>query len=614
MEPQHFYRRVYNGADIRSTHVISAVRFSKFKEGEKFRTHSVDSLEDYESGCRIHAQCFGHMCETPGGIMLPPQSMSMRTMEIATEYHAASKLAFAGNESEYIEKLKETNYTKHGTYRIIMSTPVAGSGRLIATPQWEFGRSVVAVSENLASRMKVCRKVYTAGGSVAGKYVETNLKEWDWVIVVRPPSLHFGNTQPMRIRFWKKDCIGIHPETFSMFHGDFDGDEAHIYPVFDVDSIAECEAWDVLPLATFQIGRAKLKSVRKDMGLPESIMYADDDSNAKFIEYTTMSAKQIADHSVKLVLGEQSRNKEKHIKGMSDRFVSESTADSFVQESIRGMEDVKRQQLSQGTLGDMTRVSKIVASCFYRPYTGSLYVKRRHESATIVNDLIKDIGTPSVRGMAGICAVAQQAALDSHRAESRDPVSHDFISDLILGCYRKVHASHTREYTFVELFADPSRRTEAMKLVSQCSPRWVDDQRSDTIHMLCKPKSIKLNMARYIKSAYSPEILSVIQKQGLSVRAVCENGIKVVCNYYGVRISALELHDVSVVFSYRPEASVHPITTREGMMSRELGWIETFEATDYTKLPSLEGNFETPDTSTAAMFMSNFSNLKAKYE
>jgi hypothetical protein len=615
MEPQHFRRRIYNGADIRSTHTVSAIRFSKFKDGEKFRTHPVESLEDYESGCRIHPQCFGHMCETLNGTVLPPQSMSMRTMEIATEYHAAAKLAFAGKGSEYVEKLKETNYTKHGTYRIIMSTPVAGSGRLIATPQWEFGRSFIAISENLASRMRVCHKVYTKEGYVAGKYVETSLKEWDWVIVVRPPSLHFGNTQPMRVRFWKKDCIGIHPETFSMFHGDFDGDEAHIYPVFDVDSIAECEAWDILPLATFQVGRSKLRAVHESMGSAADIAYIDDDSNAKFIEHTTMSAKQIADHSVKLVLGEQSRNKEKHIKGMSERFISESTADSFVRESIRGMEDVKRQQLSQGTLGDMTRVSKIVASCFYRPHTGSLYIKERHGSIIAVDDSLKDIGDTSVRGIASICAVAQQAALDAHRAEAQDGDRHDHISDLILGCYRKVHLSPTYEYTFVELLVDPSEKHEVMKLVSQCSTRWVDDHRVDRIRMLCKPKSIKPNIARYIKSAYNPEILAVMQKQGLNIRVVCENGIRVVCNYHdGIRISAIELHDLSVVFSYKTEASIHPITTREGMLSRNLGWIETLQATDYTKLPSLEGDFETPDTSTAAMFMSNFSNLKAKYE
>ena len=615
MKPQQFHRRIYNGADIGGVYKIAGIKFTKFKPEEKFRTYKVNTISDYESGCHEHAQCFGHMCETADRIVLPPQSMSMRTMEIATEYHAASRFAFTGNKADYINKLKETNYTKHGTYRVIMSTPVAGSGRLIATPQWEFGRSFIAISQNLASRMRVCRKVYDENGNVGGKYVETDLKEGDWVIVVRPPSLHFGNTQPMRIKFWNKDCIGIHPETFSMFHGDFDGDEAHIYPVFDVDSIAECESWDILPLAVFQTGRQMFKDICADCRFDNGILDESDDNNARFLEYTTLSAKQIRDYQCRLVLGEQSRNKHKHISSMSQRFVSESTGDSFVLESIRGMEDVKRQQLSQGNLGDMTRISKIVASCFYRPESGSLYVKTRTGNKLVVDDNIKDVGTPSVRGMSSVCAVAQQAALDSHRAEARDPVSHDFISDLVLGCYRKIHMSPTYEYTFIEFSTENIDKYELVSSISLCDPKWINDQCSDVVHALCKPKNVKSKVCRYVKSAYNPEILSAINKQRLDIRGVCRNGITMICNYYGIRISELEIHDLSVLFSYMPDASRDPITTRSGMISRQLGWIETFEATDYTKLPSLEETeFETADTSTAAMFMSNFSNLRIKYE
>lgn len=618
MEPQQFHRRVYNNAPVGGAYTISAIKFARFKEGEEFRTYNVNNINEYESGCYQHPQCFGHMCKTPDGIVLLPQSMSMRTMEIATEYHLASKFAFASNKTEYLEKLKETNYTKHGTYRIIMSTPVAGSGRLIATPQWEFGRDHIAISENLASRMKICRKVYSDNGEVGGKYIETNLKEGDWVITVRPPSLHFGNTQPMKVKFWNKDCIGIHPETFSMFHGDFDGDEVHIYPVYDINSIAECESWDILPMTSFQIGRKRFNDECIKLNFDNGLLDKDDDNNGKFLEYTTLSAKQIRENSYKLVLGEYSRNKDKHITGFSNRFISETTADSFVYESIRGQEDVKRQQLSQGNLGDMTRISKIVSSCFFRPRGGSLYVKHRTGNQLLSNDLRKDVGTPSVRGLASICALAQQAALDAHRAEDSTSMreKHDFISDLVLGCYRKVHLSPTYEYTYIELSFDGIDRSALISLAQSCSPRWIDDQRLDVLQMLCKPKDVKSNVSKYITTAYNPEILTLASRQNsiANLRGICENGIKLICNYYNIHISEIEMHDVSIVFSYRPDASIHPITTRDGMMSREIGWIETFEATDYTKLPSLEGDFEIPDTSTAAMFTSNFNNLKIKHE
>ncbi len=615
MEPQHFQRRIYDGANIDGCYKITGIKFSKFKPQERFRTYDVTTLSDYESGCHQHAQCFGHMCKTPEGIVLPPQSLSMRTMEIATEYHTAAKLAFTGNKKEYIDKLKETNYTKHGTYRVIMSTPVAGSGRLIATPQWEFGRSFIAISQNLASRMKVCRKIYDNSGNVGGRYVETDLKEGDWVIVVRPPSLHFGNTQHMRVKFWKKDCLGIHPETFSMYHGDFDGDEAHIYPVFDVNSIAECESWDVLPLATFQIARQKFKDICSNLNIDNDILDQNDDNNAKFLEYTTLSSKQIRDCNTPLVLGEQSRNKNKHITGMSERFKSMTTGNSFVFESIRGMEDVKRQQLSQGNLGDMTRISKIVASCFYRPSSGSLYVKTRTGNELLVSDNVMDVGSPSIRAMSSICAVAQQAALDSHRAESQDSTSHDFISDLVLGCYRKVHMSPTYEYTFIEFSTSNIDKNVLVNMIRTCHPRWINDQYTGVVHVLCKPKDIKSNICKYVKSAYNPEVLNMASKHNLDIKSICRNGIILICNYYGIHMFDIEIHDLAVMFSYRSDSSKDPITNRSGMMARQLGWIETFEATDYTKLPSLETDmFEIADTSTASMFISNFNNMRDKYE
>lgn len=611
MEPQHFTRRVYDGANINGIHKISAVKFTPFENNQSFRRYKTSTLNEYETGCHIHDKCFGHMCETNDGIILPPQSMSIRTMEIATEYHAASRLAFTGNKDGYMERLKKTNLTKNGTYRVIMSTPVAGSGRLIATPQFEFGREYLAVSKNLASRMKVCRKVYDNDMNVGGRYVESDLKENDWVIVVRPPSLHFGNTQPIRIKFWNNDCIGIHPETFSMLHGDFDGDEAHIYPVYDVNSIAECESWDILPLAAFQVGRKVFKELRDSLGNKDYELYDNDDSNAKFIEYTTVSSKQLKDGGLKLALGKYSRNKDQHISQMHQRFNSPSTADSFVFESIRGMEDVKRQQSSQGTLGDMTRISKIVASCFFRPHDGSLYMKHSNGNILLADDKMIDAGTPSVRAMSSICGVAQQAALDAHRADAKDYVSHDFISDLVLGCYRKVHMSPTFEYTFIEFETVKISITALEHLVRQCKPKWIYTNHSNTVYALCKPADILSSMHTYVRSTYNPEILSIIKPDNRF--NVCKNGITIICNYYSIAMSDIEITDISYMYSYEPTASKNPITSRPGLLARKLGWIESFEATDYTKLPSLESNFERPDTTTAAMFMSNFNNLRMKH-
>lgn len=48
-----------------------------------------------------------------------------------------------------------------------------------------------------------------------------------------------------------------------------------------------------------------------------------------------------------------------------------------------------------------------------------------------------------------------------------------------------------------------------------------------------------------------------------------------------------DLKDLVTMFAYRPEASTYPISTREGMLKRKLGWMETLVTCDYTKVREL---------------------------
>lgn len=94
----------------------------------------MNTLDNYKSNYYLHAQCFNHIYKTSDGFVLPPQSILIRIIEIITEYHTISKFAFTNNKTEYINKLKRMNYTKYGTYKIIMSTPIIRSDKLIITP------------------------------------------------------------------------------------------------------------------------------------------------------------------------------------------------------------------------------------------------------------------------------------------------------------------------------------------------------------------------------------------------------------------------------------------------------------------------------------------------
>ena len=48
---------------------------------------------------------------------------------------------------------------------------------------------------------------------------------------------------PCRVVLWDKDVIGMPAELCELNHGDFDGDEVHVYLLHDKASIAECERW-----------------------------------------------------------------------------------------------------------------------------------------------------------------------------------------------------------------------------------------------------------------------------------------------------------------------------------------------------------------------------------
>lgn len=595
-EPIHVTRLVYPGAPIAGPARIKAMKVEKAPDESNMETVRVPNFAHYESGCRIHAACFGHYCRTPSGILLPPQSLSMRTGEITTEYLKASKFAFEGRKAEYLESLESTNFTKNGTMRSIMSTPVAGSARLIATPMW-WRRNVVWVSENLANKLKTCYIHIDDDGVIEPTYRERTLSEDDTVILTRPPPLNIWNTQPMKVRFWNHDCIGVHPETFTMFHGDYDGDEAHIIPLYHPVSLVECESWVIPSNEKFDEGRAEYAAAN-------TVDWLDEDywNRCEFMNTTTVSSGQMFKDVKRAVYGNISRNKDSNLKAMHDRFNTDDTERDFVSQSIRGMKDVCKQQLSQGLIGDMTRVAKVAAMCFTRPATGGLYVVTSAGSHILCDDGITDAGVPAVRAIMSLCEVAQQAALDSHRVQESDMASHDFVSDILLG--RPVLEPKGPKLPTLVVFDDQC----PVSVVSQVEPIWRYTTEGGVV-VLCKQQKLSGDAAQHVIGAYSPKVLSSVTENKVRAQELCHMGLTVACNYYKLRLTPVELNDLSYVLSYRISFSSAPITTRKGMLARSLPWIETMEGTDVTKLQELKADWQQPFSSTSSMFTSNFSRM-----
>ncbi|KAF4868082.1 hypothetical protein CGCSCA1_v012751 [Colletotrichum siamense] len=113
--------------------------------------------------------------------------------------------------------------------------------------------------------------------------------------------------------------------------------------------------------------------------------------------------------------------------------------------------------------------------------------------------------------------------------------------------------------------------------------------------------------------AYNPQILEKVVAH--KCHRVCSEAIRSVMGFYGCDYSAPEVHDLAHVFSYRAETSVYPITSREGALSRDTGWVEKLFMTDFSQLGHhIESFNEEPQTSTCSIYLSNFSNLISKHD
>lgn len=594
MEPELPQRKVYNGSRVSSGYIATAVQFTPFDQNHTLKSTRVNSLEEYSAGCREHAGCFGHMCVTPQGNYLPPQSLSVKTGPIVTEYLKAAALAFGTDSSEYKKALKRTNYTKNGHMRNIMSTPIAGSLRLVATPQISLPGNCVCIPKELADATRFCAYDYDTDGKPTGFMVERTLREGDYAVLVRAPSLTWLCTQPMIVRFWDRPTIGVKPETFSAFHGDYDGDEAHLYPVSSPASLWEARNWITPKMDKFVKGRALMDK----LGLTSDTLKPDDHSH--FVEYTTLSSKQLMSNEVHLTFGDLTRNPDVYVDGMSSRFKDPSTELNFVAESIRGTADILRQQLTQSSIGEMSRNAKIATSCVFRSPAGDVCIQSGVSPGVLEVGAGPDSGCPANRATMLLCSKAQQSALDAHRVGSSASTGFDFVGDLF--CPNRAGEEDDTYTTLCVL--DPSHETTFSSAV-----RWKVRVDGFDICLLTRAQILQAP-PESIVGGYSPLVLARVEQERR--QPVCKQALMIVLDFYRCEYTDLEVSDLAYCMSYEPEASVMPITSRDGLVSRHVGWVEQLMSTDYSRLPYLRSFKESPTTSTCAMYLSNFTNLVSR--
>lgn len=596
IEKTHIERRVYSGAEVRRGYKVSGIELVQCNKNSKpSELVKVRDQAEYSSGCTLHrGGCFGHMCVTPAGNILPPHSLSFRSGDIRTQYYIAAAKAFDGKSDQYIEEMKKTNYGKHGHLRSIMSTPVSGSARLVCVPHVYHDPRILFMSSNLASKILFCLPMQYEDGTEGPTYIERELQEGDYVMFERPPSLSKYNNQPFKVMFWDKECIGIHPKVFSYFHGDYDGDEGHVYVLGSKPSISEAMLW-VHPLDRDL--ELALEYVRDDNGT--GYIWDGTEGDMRFIESTTLSFDEIQEGKKKLAIGDYTRNGSSYLKMFKERLDEKPGTSTFLEDSIKGVKDIMRQQLSQGKVGDMSRVARISAMCFTRGKDGGTYVVSRKSRVLLNNSTTASTGCPAVRCVMSLCQASQQAALDAHRVGSKETVGLDMISDLLRG--RQEGGSKNQCQT---LYVFDGATEETVRV--QTKPVWSCSVGTSVVCVACDNVELG-DLLSALCGAYSPVVLAKVSKS--SAKEICRRALYVVYNYYNIELEGDDIDDLVEAMCYRASASVLPITTRDGMLARGLGWMETVMACDYTKTPGVAGSFSRPHSATSATMCANFSEL-----
>lgn len=589
-------RRVYNGAQVKRGYKVAAIELVQCdKKDMPVELVKVGSQAEYSSGCSLHrGACFGHMCITPTMNVLPPHSLSFRSGDIRTQYYIATAKAFDNDSSQYIKELKETNYGKNGHLRSIMSTPVSGSARLVCVPHVFSDPRVVFVSANLASKILFCLSAKYDNGVQGTTYVERELREDDYVMLERAPSLSKYNNQPFKVKFWDKECLGIHPKVFSYFHGDYDGDEAHIYALGSPASVEEARTW-VHPLD------GDLESAASYLRENDEAQYEWDgtEGDMEFVENTTLSFDEIQSGKKKLAIGDYTRNGSNYLEMFKQRLDERPGTSIFLNDAIKGVKDIMRQQVSQGKIGDMSRVARISAMCFTRGKEGGTYVICRKSRVLLNRNTTGSTGCPAVRCIMSLCQASQQAALDAHRVGSKEAVGLDMISDLLKGRLDGGTGVQCRTlYAF--------KGIDEEKVRKEVNATWYCT--TDSIVMCVAHDDICMDkVLDNLYAAYSPVVLAKIPVA--RSKEVCRKGICAVYNYYNIGSESDDIEDLVEAMCFKVSASTLPITTRDGMLSRGLGWMETIMACDYTKIPAVTRSISRPYSATSATMCANFSEL-----
>jgi hypothetical protein len=601
------YRFASEGADPSEVRKIVAVGHSHIDKSTLY-IQKVNTIVEYEAGCREHEDCRGHMVQTPSGLMLPPQYMGLKTNIMKNEVYAAAQHAFASpspyHYTEYKNILTQMMAAKDGKMRSgVLTSPVDGSLRMVVIPQCEGDENgyfecpktrkmipiekVIFIPYYLKDKFKVIRV-----DNETGRYVADYVKDGDGAYLVREPALDSGSNPLVYIYYWNKSALGAHAILMKGLRGDYDGDELQLYPVYSDGALACVDAWQVDVHPDFE----KANKIYSTLSIPGKM-----GGPMGFMWHTTMSFKEIKEGYPPPLMCEYNRMKLEHIEMFRQRSDPVETARTLIKSSIEGLNSINVQQHSQPIVGDMSRIARLASSSIKQSYGGMLSViTSRGQVQVHQSQIDNDSGNTAVRAISRLCAAAQQAMLSAHRVTKSDMPAHNIIEDAVVGS----------EYTLV--IFKMSIKTAAPELLNDEKRIKWQVEIGGEYYVLCQPDIITSAVRSYILSSYNPTVLSYVSTKRRF--KVCRRGMEKVLLQSKVPASDVELDALAVIYTYQVEKTAKPITSREGISQRDLHWVETAMATSYSNLCNMVNKKDISpqpiNTITSAIMARNFDLLE----
>lgn len=540
-----------------------------------------NSMSEYEVGCHLHRECYGHLSRTPAGIVIVPGTLARRTTDNRNLFNELAMSVFQRSIRRsavfYQDALRGMMLGKRGQVRGSMeSASIEGSARLVIVPCWDLGYDEVCLPISMAKNFRAATMVYGSNGDRRTTYGEVSIRSGDWVLMVRPPSLSHASVQPFKVKLWERPCIGLYPGRCSEFHADYDGDEMQMYHLSDPESIAECKAWCPVSRDPFIEAGEKFRQLTHEAaGLAVPTKPQDFSSNNRSYRNTFMAASNMSMEEVINGVPYPHFTRESRMKPAMMSEFSQRAKDTafreqalrYVAASIAGQSDVARQQLSQGHIGDVSRQARLAASCFKATEDGTITVAEADGVRVVGREpsLCSTRGNVMLRGINAMCGKAQQALLDSHRAGISHYTARNLIEDALQG-------------SDVGLYVLPPTAQNWAPRMAAC--KWVSSTTEYTIALVDRNND-RTAFDRCASGLLSPWSLAGRAKQEREqgvpeaevasiCRRLCRLALSVVCTHCDVELSTEELTGVAWMLAYKPEADVHPVTNRAGFKARNL--------------------------------------------